>query len=61
MARMGGDRKVYKLLVRKLEQKRPLRRLRCRQEDGIKMDLRLAERVWIGFTWLMVGTSGRLF
>jgi hypothetical protein len=33
-------RKVYKVLVRKPEGKRPLERPRYRWEDGIRMDLR---------------------
>jgi hypothetical protein len=37
---MGEGRNVYRVLVRKLEGKRPLRRPRRRWEDGIKMDLR---------------------
>jgi hypothetical protein len=32
---MGDERKVYKVLVRKLEGKRPLGRPRSRWEDGI--------------------------
>jgi hypothetical protein len=38
--RMGGDRKVYKILVGKPEGKRPLGRPRRMWEDGIRMDLR---------------------
>jgi hypothetical protein len=37
---MGEERKVYKVLVGKPGGKRPLRRPRCRWEDGIRMDLR---------------------
>jgi hypothetical protein len=37
---MGGERKVYKVLVGKPKGKRPLRRQRHRWEDGIRMDLR---------------------
>jgi hypothetical protein len=37
---MGEEIKVYKVLAGKPEGKRPLRRPRCRSEDGIKMDLR---------------------
>jgi hypothetical protein len=37
---MGEERKVYKVLVRKTEGKRPLGRPRRRWEDGIRMDLR---------------------
>jgi hypothetical protein len=40
VARMGEERKVYRVLVRKPEGKRPLGRPRCRWEDGIRMDLR---------------------
>jgi hypothetical protein len=39
VAHMGEERKMYKLLVGKPEGKRPLRRLRHRWEDGIRMDL----------------------
>jgi hypothetical protein len=37
---MGEERKVYKVLAGKFEGKRPLRRLRHRWENRIKMDLR---------------------
>jgi hypothetical protein len=40
VARMGEERKVYKVLVGKPEGKRPLGRLRRRWEDGIRMDHR---------------------
>jgi hypothetical protein len=40
VARMGEERKVYKVLVGKPEGKRPLGRSRCSWEDGIRMDLR---------------------
>jgi hypothetical protein len=40
VARMGKERKVYKVLVGKSEGKRPLGRPRHRWEDGIRMDLR---------------------
>jgi hypothetical protein len=39
-ARMGEERKLHKVLVGKLEGKRPLGRPRYRWEDGIIMDLR---------------------
>jgi hypothetical protein len=42
VARMGEDRKVYKVLVGKLEGGRPLERCRRRWEDGIRTDLREA-------------------
>jgi hypothetical protein len=37
---MEQSRKVYKVLVGRLEGKRPLGRRRRRREDGIRMDLR---------------------
>ena len=39
MARMGQGRGVQRVLVGKLERKRPLGRPRRRWEDNIKMDL----------------------
>jgi hypothetical protein len=39
VARMGEERKMYKILVGKPEGKRPLGRPRRRWEDGIRMDL----------------------
>jgi hypothetical protein len=39
VARMGEERKVYKILLGKSEGKRPLGRPRRRWEDGIRMDL----------------------
>ena len=38
-ARMGVRKNVYRVLLGKPEGKRPLRRLRRRWEDNIKMDL----------------------
>jgi hypothetical protein len=40
VARMGEERKVYKVLVGKPEGRRPLGRPRRRCEDRIRMDLR---------------------
>jgi hypothetical protein len=40
VACMVKERKVYKVLVGKLEGKRPLGRPRRRWEDGIRLDLR---------------------
>jgi hypothetical protein len=39
VARKGERRGVYRVLVGKPEGKRPLRRLRRRWEDNIKMDI----------------------
>jgi hypothetical protein len=40
VARMGEQRKVYKVLAEKPEGKRPLGRPRRRWEDGIRLDLK---------------------
>jgi hypothetical protein len=50
VAGMGEERKVYRVLVRKTEGKRPLGRPMRRWEDGIRMDLReigLGDVDWI--------------
>ena len=50
---------VYRVLVGKREEKRPLGRPRHRWEDIIKMDLQeVACGVWTGSNWLRVGTGG---
>jgi hypothetical protein len=40
VARIGGERNVYKILVRKLEENIQLRRPMRRWESGIRMDLK---------------------
>jgi hypothetical protein len=40
VARVGEERKMYKVLVGKPEEKRPLQRPAYRWEDGIRMNLR---------------------
>jgi hypothetical protein len=61
VARVGEERKVYKVLVGKPEGKRPLGIPRRRWEDGIRMDLReTGLGVWIVFDWLRTGTGGGL-
>jgi hypothetical protein len=40
VARIGEERKLYRVLVGKPEEKRPLGRPRHRWEDGIRMELR---------------------
>jgi hypothetical protein len=47
---MGDKRTAYRILVRKLEGKRPLGSPRRRWEDNIKMDLR--EIGWGGMDWI---------
>jgi hypothetical protein len=59
---MDERKKACKLLVRKLEGKRPLGRLRCRWMDNIKMDPE--EIGWSGMDWIdvaQVRTSRRLY
>jgi hypothetical protein len=46
----GGDKKAYRILVGKPEGKRPLRRLRRRWVNNIKMALR--EIGWDGMEWI---------
>jgi hypothetical protein len=48
--RMGEKRNVYKILVGKLEGKRPLGRPRRRWMDNIEIDLREIE--WGGIDWI---------
>jgi len=55
---MGEKGGVYRVLVGKLEGKRPLGRPRCRWEDNIKMDLQeLGFGMWTGLIWLRIGTG----
>jgi hypothetical protein len=61
VARIGEERKVYKVLVGKPEGKIPHGRPRRRWEDGIRMYLReTGLGVWTGFDWLRTGTGGGL-
>jgi hypothetical protein len=53
-ARMGEEREVYRVLVRKAEGKTPLGRPRCIWEDGIRMDLR--EIGW-GLDWIRLAQA----
>jgi hypothetical protein len=58
---MGEKRKVYKILMRKPEGKRPLGRPRRKCKDGIRMDLReTGWGVWIGLNWFRIGVGDRL-
>ena len=52
--------KLYRVLMRKPEGKRPLGRPRHKWEDNIKMDLQeLGWEAWTGLIWLRIGTGGR--
>jgi len=57
VARLGERRDVYRVLVGKHEEKRPLGRPRHRWEDNIKIDLRNVG-VWTGLIWFRIGTGG---
>jgi hypothetical protein len=62
VARMGEERDVYRVLVGKPEEKRPLGRPMCRWEDNIRMDLQevgCGGMDWIGLAqdrdrWLAI-------
>jgi hypothetical protein len=45
---MGEERNTYRILVEKLEGKRPPGKLRCREEGNIKMDLQNNSVGWYG-------------
>jgi hypothetical protein len=60
-----GDRRgAYRVLVKKLKEKRPLGRPRCRSEENIKTDLKEMGwgrgGAWSGLMWLRIRTSGRV-
>jgi hypothetical protein len=46
---MGEERKVYRVLVGRSEEKRPLGRPRLRWDNGMRMDL--GEIGWEGLEW----------
>jgi hypothetical protein len=62
VARMGEKMNAYRLLVRKPEGKRPLRRPRRRWVDNIlRWILESWDGVmWTGLVWLRIGTVGEL-
>jgi hypothetical protein len=53
-SRHGENMNAYRILVKKPEVKRPLRKSKCRWEDNTKMYLREIEDgvVWTGFICL---------
>jgi hypothetical protein len=59
VARMGEGRGVHRVLVGKIEGRRPLGRPKRRWEDNIKMDLQeVGWGAWTGLIWLRIGTGG---
>jgi hypothetical protein len=59
VARIGDRRGAYRVLVGKLEGKRPLGRPRCGWEDIIKMDLqKVGWGIGTGLIWFSIGTGG---
>jgi len=55
----GEVRGVYKYLVGKTEEKRPLKKFTIRWEDNIKMDLQAVGcRVFNRSSWITIGTGG---
>jgi hypothetical protein len=52
VAHMGELRNAYRILFRKLDGKRPLRRARCRWKGNTRMDLK--ENGWEGVDWMHV-------
>jgi hypothetical protein len=58
-ARMGDRKGVYRAMVGKPEEKRPLGRPRRRWEDNIKMNLQeVCWGIWTELIWLRIGTGG---
>jgi hypothetical protein len=54
------ERSVYIIFVGKTREEM-LRRPRCRWENNVRVDLtEYVGKVWTGFIWLRIGTSGGL-
>jgi hypothetical protein len=51
---------AYKILVGKPDGNRPLGRPRRRWQGNIEMDREKDVRVWTGYMWLRIGSSGGL-
>jgi hypothetical protein len=59
VAHIGDMRNTCRILVGKLEGKKPLRRSRHKLDEKNRMALRkIGLGVWIGFIWLRMRTSG---
>jgi hypothetical protein len=56
---MGERRGVYRVLVGKPEEKKPLGRPKRRWEDNVQMDFqKVGCGIWTGSSWLTIGTGG---
>jgi hypothetical protein len=60
-AYVGERRNTYKILVGKLEGKRPLGRMQYRWEENFQTDLMEISWVWTGLIWHRTGTDGRIY
>jgi hypothetical protein len=60
VARMGGKRGAYRILVGRPEGRRPLGKPRHKWEDNIKMELKEVGWAWTGLSWLRIQTGGGL-
>jgi hypothetical protein len=59
MQHIGGEEECLQGLVGEPEGRRPFGRPRHRWEDNINMDLKeIGGRLWPGWSWLSIGTSG---
>jgi hypothetical protein len=57
----GKKRNECRLLVRKPEEKRPLKRSRSKWVNNIQMDLERQDGViWTGLVWIRIQASGGL-
>jgi hypothetical protein len=55
---MGEERGAYRILVGRLEGRRPFGRPRRRWENNIKIDLQeVGWEAWTGLIWLRIGTG----
>jgi hypothetical protein len=58
VARMGEERKVYRVMLVNPDGKRPLGGPRRRWKDGIRIyPQEIGWGVWIGFVWFRIGTG----
>jgi len=61
VARTGETKNAYNIFVVKPERRRPRGRPRRRWEYNMEGNFKKqGTAIWIGFIWLMIGTSGEL-